>query len=381
MKTSSANAALLLALTLLVLLAACARKPDSVAVGLAVSGGDSTGARFVKEAIANAPLPMEVYFDLPAIETSDGLEPPEQAVNRAFELVEKRGLVAVVGPFGSREALVAGPVYTEAGIPVLLPSASSDLLTTLGPGVFRLLPDNSSQGAFMARYAARDLASRTALLLYENDEYGMGLRRAIAAEASTLGLTIEAEVPMLAGLSMDIRSVLEEALSERSPDVVFAALRTSAEMNAALAALEDLSPESRVIISDSPTVVETMLEGLPDETAARVYRIVTWDRSVSPAASARFAANFERAMGYAPSHHAAKVHDALSLVVAALRDGATTPLEMRAWLESLGRDRPPYQGVTGPIEFRAGQGGKWYMQQLGSGSAPGEPENTGPTAQ
>ena len=297
MKTSSANAALLLALTLLVLLAACARKPDSVAVGLAVSGGDSTGARFVKEAIANAPLPMEVYFDLPAIETSDGLEPPEQAVNRAFELVEKRGLVAVVGPFGSREALVAGPVYTEAGIPVLLPSASSDLLTTLGPGVFRLLPDNSSQGAFMARYAARDLASRTALLLYENDEYGMGLRRAIAAEASTLGLTIEAEVPMLAGLSMDIRSVLEEALSERSPDVVFAALRTSAEMNAALAALEDLSPESRVIISDSPTVVETMLEGLPDETAARVYRIVTWDRSVSPAASARFAANFERAMG------------------------------------------------------------------------------------
>ena len=65
----------------------------------------------------------------------------------------------------------------------------------------------------------------------------MGLRRAIAADARTLGLTIEAEIPMLAGLSMDIRSVLEEALSGRLPDVVFAALRTSAQTNAALVAV------------------------------------------------------------------------------------------------------------------------------------------------
>ncbi|MCH2097201.1 MAG: ABC transporter substrate-binding protein, partial [Pseudomonadales bacterium] len=313
----------------------------------------------------------------PTIEYSDGMEPPEQAVNRAFELIKKPGLVAVVDPFGSREALVAGPVYTAAGIPLLLPSASSDLLTTLGPGVFRLLPDNSSQGAFMARYAARDLASRSALLLYENDEYGMGLRKAIAAEAETLGLVVEAEIPMLAGLSVDFRSVLTEALREHSPDVVFAALRTSAEMNVALTALRELTPDSRVIVSDSPTVVETMLKGLPDETAESVYRVVTWDQSISPVASARFAAGFERAAGHAPSHHAAKVHDALNLIVAALRDGATTPEKMHAWLEGLGRDRPAFPGLTGPIEFRAGQGGNWYMQHLESDSIPGPSEGTG----
>ena len=157
-------------LALLALFSACEHKPGSVAVGLAVGGVDATDARFVTASITDAPLPFEVHFDPPTIETSDGLEPPEQAVNRAFERIEERSLVAVVGPLGSREALVAGPVYTEAGRPRLLPSASSDLLTTLGAGVFRLLPDNSSQGAFMARYAARDLASRRAFLLYENDE-------------------------------------------------------------------------------------------------------------------------------------------------------------------------------------------------------------------
>jgi hypothetical protein len=39
------------------------------------------------------------------------------------------------------------------------------------------------------------------------------------------------------------------------------------------------------------------------------------------------------------------------MLLQATRDGARTGAEIRAWLESLGRERPAYEGITGPIRF------------------------------
>ena len=56
-------------------------------------------------------------------------------------------------------------------------------------------------------------------------------------------------------------------------------------------------------------------------------------------------------MGREPRHGDATWYDALMLASQAVRDAGPDRAAVRAWLESLGRTRPPYFGVTGPIAF------------------------------
>jgi ABC-type branched-subunit amino acid transport system substrate-binding protein len=44
-------------------------------------------------------------------------------------------------------------------------------------------------------------------------------------------------------------------------------------------------------------------------------------------------------------------YDAVRLLLTARAEGATTGEEVRLWLLSLGRERPAYRGLSGPIAF------------------------------
>jgi ABC-type branched-subunit amino acid transport system substrate-binding protein len=46
-------------------------------------------------------------------------------------------------------------------------------------------------------------------------------------------------------------------------------------------------------------------------------------------------------------------YDATRLLLAAIRDGARTGEAVRSWIASLGAERPPLEGLSGPIAFDA----------------------------
>src|SRR5437899_8805507 len=54
-------------------------------------------------------------------------------VDWASRLAALPGIVGVVGPGGSREALESAPVYREAHVPLIVPTATSRLLRDAGP--------------------------------------------------------------------------------------------------------------------------------------------------------------------------------------------------------------------------------------------------------
>jgi ABC-type branched-subunit amino acid transport system substrate-binding protein len=64
-----------------------------------------------------------------------------------------------------------------------------------------------------------------------------------------------------------------------------------------------------------------------------------------------FARRYQDRFGLVATVPDALNYDAMRLVLAGIQAGARTGDELRAFLESLGRTRPVYQGVTGPIRF------------------------------
>jgi len=76
---------------------------------------------------------------------------------------------------------------------------------------------------------------------------------------------------------------------------------------------------------------------------------------------------FHRVTGRDPGPDDAMNHDALILMAHAVRAVGPDRAALRRYLESLGRSRPPYHGVTGDITFLPDRAPRLVMAQVHHG--------------
>jgi len=337
----------------------CRRPPESVAIGYA-SGVDEPNAGSVAQAVIdaagrpNAPRIEIVTGDTGRWAQSAATLPGE--VNRALRLSARPDLVAVVGPGGSREALQSAPIYREAGIPHVIPTATSRQLRDLGPGTYALAPNDSLQGDFIGAFAARDLQARRALLFYVPDEYGVGLAAGGGAALAARNITLLDQVPVQPNMLCQPRrptnpydDVVRAALLSGVPDVVILATRTPE--GACLArAVRERVPGARFIAGDG-VLVQPLFTDMAGPAIDSLYVVAFWVASAGDPRSMDFAGRFRAATRREPRSDDAMFFDATMLLAEAVREAGPSREAVRGWLESLGRSRPPYSGVTGPIAF------------------------------
>ena len=66
-------------------------------------------------------------------------------------------------------------------------------------------------------------------------------------------------------------------------------------------------------------------------------------------------------------------YDAFMLVMQAVRDAGPSPKAIQAYLTQLGKSRPAYQGVTGPITFGPERRRPLFMLRVSNGAATAVP--------
>lgn len=100
---------------------------------------------------------------------------PKQAVSVAAQLAAK-GAVFVAGHFCSGAAIPASAVYSEEGVVMISPAATSPALTEAGsPLIFRVCGRDDRQGAAAGAYIAGRFAGRRIAILHDRSTYGKGL--------------------------------------------------------------------------------------------------------------------------------------------------------------------------------------------------------------
>lgn len=305
-----------------------------------------------------------------------GVSPLSAEVSRATALAADPGVVIVVGPGGSREALQVAPIYRDAGVVNIVPTASSRLLATVGPWTFRMAPNDSLQGAFMAAFADTALRARRAAIFYAPDEYGIGLATGIAAELVSRGITILERVPMrLAhaclppGGSRGFYEDLAAQLALRGrPDVVLIAART-VETGCLAHSLRERWSAVPIVAGDGAYLDQSFLRTMADAPTDEVYLVTYWHRDIADSASRAFVSKFETAVGRPPRHGDAVFYDAVLLAATAVRQAGADREDIRRWLRELGTTRPPFDGIAGPVSFAPDRPRTLFMTRIrGNGS-------------
>lgn len=288
-------------------------------------------------------------------------------VDVATQMAALPGVVAVVGHQDSRSTLLAAPVYDEAGIPLVVPNATSRALGAAGPWVFPVAPSDSQEGAFIAAFATRALRARSVTLMYENDEYGRGIRDGVRDALAAAGTPLAVDAPIGAVCAADGGATVDLIASRRPPpDVLVLAARPSDAACIVRQARRRL-PGLRFITGDAVEISDGQVAAM-GVAAESTYFVAFWYDGLTDARSTTFTTAYRRVTGAPPSPATALQYDALMLLMTAVRDVGPNRKAIQTYLSDLGRSRPPFEGVTGPISFEAGRRRPLYMLRVSGGA-------------
>ena len=123
----------------------------------------------------------------------DGYD-PERAVANTRQLVEERGVFAMIASFGTPTSEAVLPALARAGVPYLGPiSGAAFLREPRRDNVVNLRPGYDDEAAAWVRHLRADLGARRVAILYQNDAFGRTVLEAARAAMTQGGMKPVAE--------------------------------------------------------------------------------------------------------------------------------------------------------------------------------------------
>lgn len=328
----------------------------ALAVGLFLSacGGDvsigvSTSTSYMDAArLAVADVTASGSARVDTVMIPEGTNQATPAIAAAERFAAHANLVAVVGHSNSSASLATSGIYNQLEVVQLTPTSSATIYSEAGPYSFRLVPSDDHQARFLVEQlaAAWPTGARVAVG-YVNDDYGRGLRDGVRLGAADSPLDLVLELPY-AEEAFRHREVehFADAVAAVEPDAILWLGRAST-LDRFLPGLHQAAPAAIILGSDALAAAREMSQ---DSRWSGVRYVDFLDLESGPELQ-DFAARYQARFGRRATAPDALTYDATRLILAAIADGARTGPALREYLHSLGRDRPPYPGITGPIAF------------------------------
>ncbi len=329
-----------LLLAVAALLPACGRQRP-IRIGVALDPTAEEGAKLaaldLNAAGGVGGRRVELVYDAvpydPAIETTLG---------RAERLADA-GLSVVLSDNSSQQSLALGSVFNERGIVHLSANSTSPRIHDLGPWSFTLIPDDISNGRYLARRIHAEVPGARVAILYFNTAYGEGLRRGMDSALRALGTPVVWELPFV-----DLAAVPDLLALARSDGANVIAMATYWEgLQAAALALarQSVAARPRVYAGDAAVPQAPA----PGTEGTRI--VAFWAPGLGDTASRGFEARFRARYNRAARPVDAMNYDGVRLAAAAVAAGDGSAAAIRRYLESLGRTLPPVIGLSGSISF------------------------------
>jgi branched-chain amino acid transport system substrate-binding protein len=274
------------------------------------------------------------------VEDSGGI--PQLGRSVAEKLISEVGVAAIIGAMSSEVTLAIAPLAEESGTVLLSPASSSPKISSAGDYVFRNYPSETLQAELIVGYAFRQLCRRAGTLTVSDGD-GARLNEAFLSTIRRLGGTV-AYNQSFAGNTRDFNSHLA-GLEKAAPECVFIVghnRQLREIVSQARARGVKAVFYSPVIFHDEETVAAggASLEDI-------VFSAPAFDRESTSPHIEQFTGAFRDRFGGEPDIWAAHGHDALHLLVEAMRSHGTAGAQIRDGLYAI----QDYQGIAGRTSF------------------------------
>ena len=267
----------------------------------------------------------------------------------AHRFADDPSVVAVIGHFNSACSLVGKPIYRDAGILQFSPGSTNVDVCRGSDWTFRNLYSDDYQGRSIARYVSATLGLQRAAVLYDDDDYGVGLKDAFVEEAASLGLEVVGAYPYEREITLDFGATIDEAHALEAEIIFVSGLYNEAALIAR--ATRERGIATPFIGGDA--VLSEALLGVGGDAVEGF--LMTTPFIVHPDIGGPSAQEFARAFGEAYDRTAdtwaALSYDALNQLFEAIEEEGPDRARIRDHFGRTTTLERAYHGVTGPTYF------------------------------
>lgn len=267
---------------------------------------------------------------------------PETAVSAAHQLINQDGVVAIIGPMFSSNAIPVGNVAEAAQIPMISPTSTNPETTLDKAFVFRASFVDDFQGQAMARFAYETLGLQQTAVLYDiASTYNHGLADTYETAFEALGGEVVAVETYTTDRNEDFTEQLT-LIQTQAPDALFLPNYTDDVLLQGQQA-RDLGIDAIILGGDSWEASRLA----PHEIFENSFFSGHYCRDKSIPIIRDFSEQFEGLYGREPNGLMALTYDSMQLLFAAMQNQENvTPEAIQAGLY-----QNTYEGITGTIDF------------------------------
>lgn len=274
---------------------------------------------------------------------------PLPATQAAKRLIDQYKPDVVVGEECSDATLAVMPLMAQASVPLINAGSSSIKVTEPGnPWTFRIMPDEVMQGEDIAKKAYEKLGARTAVLLHENTNAGIGNAKVFADAFTKLGGKILGDIGFGRDVN-DFTSIATRVAGMGKIDVI----PTYTLEGQGLKITEALS-QAGVVKGGGGKAIQMGTIWLPfgfekkaGKAAVGYVRIVQFDPNDQRPVVRDFVNAFKAKYNADPTHINAHAYDQIMLIADTVKRGATDAKSIREKLAAT----KDFSGVTGSVAF------------------------------
>lgn len=152
--------------------------------------------------------------------SEDDRSDPKDAATVANKLANNKDVLAVIGHYNSSCTLAAAPIYNRAKILELSPGSTSPAVSKAGPYTARVIVTDAAQGEFVAKWMVNDKGFKRIAVLFENDDYGLGIKDVLMNKVPANGGQVVAVESYYLGETKDFNPIITK-IRALKPDAVF----------------------------------------------------------------------------------------------------------------------------------------------------------------
>lgn len=273
----------------------------------------------------------------------DDRSDPKEAANIANKLVDDQRVLAVIGHYNSSCTLAGAPIYNKAGLVEITSGSTSPAVSEAGPYTFRTIVTDAFQGDFVARWMVEDDGFKRIAILFENDDYGVGLKDIIATQVVAYGGEIVGEESFYLGETKDFTPLITK-IRGLDPDALFiAGLYNEGALIAKQAAEVGWNPPLYGVDGlYSAPYIELGGSAVEGTKVVGFFHTGSTDPFVH-----QFVQDFQAKFDVLPGTYAAYGYDAMLSIAEAMKENGADRTKIKDYLTTF----KDFKGVTGTISF------------------------------
>ena len=284
-----------------------------------------------------------------AVQYEDSACSPLPASQAAKRLIDQYKPDVIIGEECSDATLAIMPIVEQAKTPMINAGSSALKITDPGnPYTFRIMPNEVMQGVDIATQAYNKLNARTAVLLYENTNAGIGNAKVFKDTFEKLGGKIVADIGFGRDVN-DFTAIATRVAGVGKIDVIptYTLEGQGLKITQALAQAGVVKGGDGAAIQLGTIWLPFGFEQKAGKAALGYVRIVQFDPTDQRDMVKNFVSSFKAKFNADPTHINAHAYDQIMLIGDVVKRGAKDAQSIRDTLAAT----KSFVGVTGSVEF------------------------------